>query len=117
MQFRSFTKIPTFDNDVVLLGKDELDVAGRGHVGVNTTVSTVSTAPHLSRAIHCKINEEWLSVSHFKILVTQPLEKLLIGSSHSFHYQFFAVHFTGWFHLFFSGIYCRFQSISNADND
>jgi len=50
--------ISAFDNDVVLLGKDELDVAGRGHVGVNTTVSTVSTAPHLSRAIHLNVSDD-----------------------------------------------------------
>jgi len=50
--------ISAFDNDVVLFRKDELDVAGRGHVGVNTTVSTVSTAPHLSRAIHLNVSDD-----------------------------------------------------------
>jgi len=49
--------VTAFDNDVVLLGEDELDVTRRGHVGVDATVSAVSTAPHLGRAVHLNVRD------------------------------------------------------------
>jgi len=50
--------ITAFDDDVVLLRQDELDVARRRHVGVDAPVSAVRPAPHLRRPIHLDVGDD-----------------------------------------------------------
>jgi len=50
--------IAAFDDDVVLLRQDQLDVARRRHVGVDAPVSAVRPAPHLRRPIHLDMGDD-----------------------------------------------------------
>ena len=44
--------------DVVLLGENDFDVAGGRHVGVDSAVGAVRSAPHLRRAVDLNVVED-----------------------------------------------------------
>jgi len=60
----------SFHLDVVLFGEDNFDMAGRGHVGVDSAVGAVRSAPHLRGAIDLDvIDDEVVDVEAFVIRV------------------------------------------------
>jgi hypothetical protein len=50
---------------LLLLQQDDLDVAGRGHVRIDTTVGTVGASPHLRSAIDLERERTSLKMLHF----------------------------------------------------
>lgn len=47
-----------FGDDLLLLGQDHLDVAGRAHVGVDATVGAVRTPPHLGGLVDLDVLDD-----------------------------------------------------------
>jgi len=63
-----FVVVAAFNNDVILFRENKLDVTRRGHVGVDSTVGAVSSAPHLSSAIHLDVgDDEMVDVEAFVV--------------------------------------------------
>jgi len=53
-----FVVVAAFNNDVVFLRENELDVTRRGHVGVDAAVGAVRTTPHLGSPIHLNVSDD-----------------------------------------------------------
>jgi len=63
-----FVVIAAFDNDVILFRENKLDVTRRGHIGVDSPVGAVSTAPHLGSPIHLDVgDDEMIDIEAFVV--------------------------------------------------
>merc|ERR1719468_471323 len=63
-----------------LLNQDHLNVAGRGHVGVDSTVGSVGTSAHLRGTVHQNvINDQVISIQTLVFGIPQHIEESLAG--------------------------------------
>jgi len=63
-----FVVVAAFNNNVILFRENELDMTRRGHVGVDSAVGAVRTAPHLGSAIHLDVgDDEMIDVEAFVV--------------------------------------------------